>query len=250
MASIIQGIIIVVVFISVFFILKEFWKLFFYSLFKSWFTVLMIGVGVFAFVFFEQGLDVMRSLHLSDNFLHSALMIIATIFWGYNSWSSSRVALDLSGMLKLESTDENKETLLKSDSDRNTKLSFRMHIWFPRVLGGLPFVVMIWGLIKSHQGGGNHGNHQQVDYWIVGSLAFSYFYMLLFIEVKNRIAQALKDRGVKSKFINWLSLWSFYMVLQVSKKVDQRIFQKKEPDLQQIQVRLQSYDWKEHWQKK
>ncbi|MFC1525880.1 patatin-like phospholipase family protein [Candidatus Latescibacterota bacterium] len=98
-----------------------------------WFIVLTIILGGYVFCFVDQGQDVMRTI--SDDQLRLSLCLLATFWWGVQTWYGARTVLNLTTI----------EGIRPAWSER-------LQTWIPRFMGSLPCLIMAAAMYRSAQG--------------------------------------------------------------------------------------------------
>lgn len=110
----------------------------FYIVLKyNWVILLFHLIGFLALVKFEQGTDIVRMLSLKEPGIvqrQTIWLMIAVFWWSWQSWRASRVTLHLT---HLQFKQINKDYALRSQ------------VIIPRVLGTIPSIIMIIGLVSA-----------------------------------------------------------------------------------------------------
>jgi hypothetical protein len=109
-----------------------------YIVFKhNWVIILFHLIGFLALVKFEQGVDIVRSLSLSEPGIirqQTVWVIIAVFWWSWQSWRASRVTLHLTHF---------------QFKHINKDYALRAQVIIPRILGIIPSVIMVYALFNA-----------------------------------------------------------------------------------------------------
>ncbi len=134
----------------------------FYILGKIPFVLFIILFGWFGFAVNDQGLDMMASFALSDNYWYLFWTIVYLFFWASAIWNVSRILLHTANLKKIVEEEVPKESILKKGStlpenfiiariDTRYKKSIQwLGKWVPRILALAPYSIFIWGYVKEN----------------------------------------------------------------------------------------------------
>ncbi len=86
--------------------------------------LVLLALGLFAFVLSDQGQDVVRTLYVDANWVHILLFYIFLALWSVQSWWTGRCMLNYSAIYYVSQA-----------------RSLRMQAWVPRALGAGAFVI-------------------------------------------------------------------------------------------------------------
>jgi hypothetical protein len=117
--------------------LRKFFKILtnYYLVLKAcWVIVLFQAIGYVGLVVADQGQDILRSLSLGSDYETSRqgiFVIIATSWWAWQSWRSSRALLHFTGF---------------NFWTYQPTYSFRAKVIIPRILGVTPYYIMAYAL--------------------------------------------------------------------------------------------------------
>ncbi len=110
----------------------------YYMVIKScWIILLFQLIGFIALVVFEQGVDILRSLHFAENGIvrvHSWATLFAVLWWSWQSWRSARAELHFTTFDFIQF---------------NKRYALRAQVLVPRILAIVPILIFAAGLYKA-----------------------------------------------------------------------------------------------------
>jgi hypothetical protein len=165
-------------------------------LMRSFFIILIIAAGHFAFVTNDQGQDLILALSEKGNWGNNILFLFpAVILWSVTCWYSTRILFqlkDLSFVYKKvkpslpESTDV---IYLIIDPERRAMMEAFVK-WTPRILGTIPFAIFI-SAFRNQAEFINLANPAFLN-WAYTVITAGAIAMILFYSYRRRITEILK----------------------------------------------------------
>lgn len=100
--------------------------------------LVLLAIGLFAFVLSDQGQDVVRTLYVDANWIHILLFYAFLALWSVQSWWTARCMLNYSAISYVDHA-----------------RSLRLQAWVPRILGASVFVITGAAFLLSYLTGRN-----------------------------------------------------------------------------------------------